>query len=138
MNIKNIDGFSTYKFADVFEVTADPKHMGKSKDGLIWQLVPNTRMMMSYEDGEAGYANGYVGVPKEHPLFGVDYSEIGGELNISTELTYSAEKRGYWVFGFDTIGDQWSDADYDECLKMVLELADALAAVETAPRQIED
>lgn len=68
-----------------------------------------------------GYANGYVAIPPEHPLFGSHYDYP--EIYIHGGLTYSGptervfeifDKRaiemldgdipeGYWVFGFDTL-----------------------------------
>lgn len=50
---------------------------------------------------------GYVGIPREHRFWGVDYSS-DSELNDISEnvhggLTYSqAESDGWWYFGFDT------------------------------------
>lgn len=72
----------------------------------------------------AGYANGYVAVPPEHPLFGKGYDEAAEEgiethggltfceksdilinawNNDTLELLDGAIPVGYWVFGFDTI-----------------------------------
>lgn len=72
---------------------------------------------------KCGYANGYVAIPKNHPLYGVDYSEIEDLVNIHGGITFSAPSEkckqvwvtdkieyldkdipdGYWVFGFDTM-----------------------------------
>ena len=86
--------------------------------------------------GGAGYANGYVAIPPEHPLFGscYDYPEI----YIHGGLTYSelSEKvfeffnmsaiemldghipEGYWVFGFDTFhpGDNPDNCSREWCI----------------------
>ena len=52
---------------------------------------------------EAGYGNGYVGVPKGHELYGVNYTEIGIEAHGG--LTFSDKFRddNYWYLGFDTL-----------------------------------
>ena len=69
----------------------------------------------------AGYANGYVAIPKEHPLYGVSYNNV--DIDIHGGLTYAEYSEftnknfdkykvelldgelpnGYWVFGFDTM-----------------------------------
>ena len=69
----------------------------------------------------AGYANGYVAIPKEHPLYGISYSEVDIDVhggltfseksevinnhfdNSKTEYLESELPNGYWVFGFDTM-----------------------------------
>ena len=72
-------------------------------------------------DDMAGYANGYVAIPKNHPLYGASYDDV--DIDIHGGLTFEGEtddfkkciKRdnielldgelpdGYWVFGFDTL-----------------------------------
>ena len=50
-----------------------------------------------------GWGNGYVGVPKGHPWFGVHYDEI--DANVHGMLTFSEMDvfgAGYWWVGFDT------------------------------------
>ena len=69
-----------------------------------------------------GYANGYVAVPPEHPMYGKDYDEV--DVSIHGGLTFSEKKsdmnspkwwetvekldftedipEDYWIFGFDT------------------------------------
>lgn len=70
---------------------------------------------------EAGYANGYVAVPRDHPFFGKDYGDVDIEVhggltfaapgsNISKDLPETEVLEGrlydldedWWVFGFDT------------------------------------
>lgn len=70
---------------------------------------------------EAGYANGYVAVPRDHPFFGKDYDDVDIEVhggltfaapgsNISKDLPETEVLEGclydldedWWVFGFDT------------------------------------
>ena len=66
----------------------------------------------------AGHRCGYVGVPSEHPLFGLNYDEIYSKFNIDVHggLTFSGpgndpdgfpSKREQWFFGFDCahVGD---------------------------------
>lgn len=70
----------------------------------------------------SGYANGYVSVPADSPLFGMDYDdEALAEIDVHGGLTYSnrdCEAIGIggdgWIFGFDTchMGDSlanWPD-----------------------------
>jgi len=53
-----------------------------------------------------GYANGYIGLPKEHPWFNKHYDNI--DVDIHGGLTYSndhppkGEPDGLWWTGFDT------------------------------------
>lgn len=56
--------------------------------------------------GEQSWRCGYVGVPKDHPLFGEDYNKPNVEVHGG--LTYAAGESvisdllpGYWWFGFD-------------------------------------
>ena len=86
---------------------------------------------------EVGYANGYVAVPPEHPLFGshYDYPEIcihGGltysrlSENVFETFDMSAIEildgdipKGYWVFGFDTFhpGDNLVTHSREWCIE---------------------
>ena len=72
-----------------------------------------------YPDHTSGWGNGYVGVPKEHPLYGVDYSDVPwAKMDVHEGLTYSRKAdsrikfrdKSLWVFGFDT-------AHYGDTLK---------------------
>ncbi len=47
---------------------------------------------------------GYVGVAKNHPLFGKDYNELyemGIDIDIHGGVTYAEPEGDEWVFGFD-------------------------------------
>jgi hypothetical protein len=56
---------------------------------------------------ETGWGNGYVAVPKEHPLYGKDYNNI--DIDAHGGLTYASdysdwmpkEVEGMWIIGFD-------------------------------------
>ena len=64
-----------------------------------------------------GWGNGYVLIPKGHPLHGKDYDEINEFIDIHGGLTYSQEVTeeflqfdeldtediGSWMVGFDTL-----------------------------------
>lgn len=74
-----------------------------------------------------GYANGYVAVPPEHPLYGKDYDTANEYIDIHGGLTFAASvdeikhvgwrdnteginiakfddlPKDYWIFGFDTM-----------------------------------
>jgi hypothetical protein len=49
-----------------------------------------------------GHLCGYVGIPKGHPCYGVDYNDMDG-IEVHGGLTYSevADERQVHVFGFD-------------------------------------
>jgi len=65
------------------------------------RLIEVTWLPMS----EHGHSNGYVGVPKGHPLFEVNYLDI--ECSIHGGLTWSEDhlpgqpQDGLWWLGFD-------------------------------------
>jgi hypothetical protein len=54
-----------------------------------------------------GVANGYIGVPVDHPWFGVDYDSINmdvhGGLTYATDHAPDREADGFWWLGFDTM-----------------------------------
>lgn len=66
---------------------------------------------------DCGYANGYVAIPPEHPLYGIHYNDVNIEVhggltfskhfcffNTTTpELLDAKIPDNYWVFGFDTM-----------------------------------
>jgi transposase InsO family protein len=54
--------------------------------------------------GMLGHLNGYVAIPKGHPLHGADYNKVDSDMvDAHGGLTYSNENKdtGEWVFGFD-------------------------------------
>lgn len=96
-------------------------------------LIKNTWMQW-----EAGYANGYVAVPENHPLYGKDYYDLDG-IHVHGGLTYSGKMvpythdfelldgelpQEYWCFGFDTAhwGDNLDDCDREFCINEVTRL----------------
>ena len=52
-----------------------------------------------------GHRCGYVGVPKGHHMYGLDYEKYTDEIDCHGGLTYSGflgeENKEYWYFGFD-------------------------------------
>jgi len=62
-----------------------------------------------------GWGNGYVGLPKWHPYFELNYEEI--PIRIHGGLTYSDynENKKLWVIGFDTnhFGDSIENCSMD-------------------------
>lgn len=77
----------------------DKYHWVDPETKLDCLIVRNERM---------GNLCGYVGVPKDHPLFGKDYDDV--DVIVHGGLTYSNECRGHichdaaqevWWFGFD-------------------------------------
>ena len=89
-----------------------------------------------FQIGRAGYANGYVAIPPEHPLFGRHYNYP--EVYVHGGLTFSEPSRdifenfdtksielldgeipeGWWVFGFDTFhyGDNLDTCSREWCI----------------------
>ncbi len=89
----------------------------------LQEQYANSRVAAIYR---CGYANGYVAVPPEHPLHGIDYNDVE-EIDIHGDLTFSKSvneiksdgwgndtecidfdnfadiPKDYWVFGFDTM-----------------------------------
>lgn len=86
-------------------------------------LIENTWL-----PGDAhGWGNGYVGVPKGHPWYGLSYNDI--DASVHGGLTYSDEclpgindanspEPGLWWVGFDTCH---SGDDMDTCPKEYVE-----------------
>lgn len=88
-----------------------------SPSGHLWKALKDALYSPAWEEhgllcriifGPFGNYNGYVGVPKGHPLFGKDYSEVDHAIDVHGGLTYSADHAplqkpdGLWWFGFDT------------------------------------
>lgn len=86
---------------------------------------------------DCGYANGYVAIPPEHPLYGIHYDDINTNIEVHGGLTFSERfcffKRttpelldskipdNYWVFGFDTMhyGDTLEGCPREYCISEV-------------------
>lgn len=99
-----------------------------------------------------GYANGYVAVPQNHPLWGKDYDdEELWNIDVHGGLTYSDSWRdqfpnaelldgevpkGYWIFGFDTAhyGDNSENCDRQYCINEVTSLKEQLENYETVQK----
>jgi len=86
--------------------------------------IPNLHFPMNYR--EHGYANGYVAIPKGHPLYEENYMDIDELYNIDIHggLTLSEgwwdkcpeEAKDHWIIGFDTNHsfdslDRWPDEE---------------------------
>ena len=70
-------------------------------EGKAYHLVVNRSHM--------GNLNGYVGVKRQHPWFGLHYDdnklrniEVHGGLTYSNKAEWEGMKKKYWYFGFDT------------------------------------
>lgn len=96
--------------------------------------------------GDCGYANGYVGVPIEHPYHGKDYDKL--LVDIHGGLTFDASAKevnkrwknlefigeetelpdNYWVFGFDTLHcyDTLQTMPRERCVEETLKLKEQL------------
>ncbi len=87
-----------------------------------------------------GWGNGYIGLPKEHPLYGVHYDDYDKYESYHEEVhphggwTYSDfinpsthEADGLWWFGFDTAhsGDNENNCSERYVRDLVNALADA-------------
>ena len=59
--------------------------------------------------GSGGWGNGYVAIPKNHKLYGVQYDDI--DVDVHGGLTFSDhgitgqpdDTKGMWIIGFDTL-----------------------------------
>ena len=64
---------------------------------------------------ELGWGNGYVGLPKWHPWFNMNYDDI--PVNIHGGLTYANldKESGLWIIGFDTghYNDNMTNCSYE-------------------------
>lgn len=60
----------------------------------------------------AGHRCGYVFIEKEHPFYGVHYSELpeGFKPGVNGGLTYAGKDGDSWVFGFD-FAHCWDNQD---------------------------
>jgi len=69
--------------------------------------INNYTYKIHIERQDWGFVNGYVGVERNHELYGKDYEEIENDINVHGGLTYSGEAYwtdddDFWYFGFDT------------------------------------
>ena len=84
-------------------------------------------------DFSTGWGNGYVLIPKGHPLFERDYEDIKN-ISVHGWLTYSEksddvfEIKGMWAFGFDTahLGDTPATWPKSAVILETLDLLDQL------------
>jgi len=102
-------------------------------------LEMEARLILNEDDPNCGYANGYVGVKKTHPLYGVHYREFDYEIIVHGGVTFSGHIKSptddendcnwldedYWWIGFDTkhSGDRRVTENYEYCLEQVVSLA---------------
>ena len=110
------------------------------------RLIPNEETPLAFYDNSYGYANGYVGVHKEHPLHGVlyqDYNDKGIHLSVHGGVTFTGHIKAptndennpnwldedYWWIGFDTrhSGDTREEQDFEYCLQELTSLACQIA-----------
>lgn len=102
--------------------------MGKFKCYAFLCTAVNEQHRVCGSMSSAGYANGYVAIPKEHPLYGISYDDV--DIDVHGGLTFAEKSEvvndlfdknkteyleselpngywvlgiGYWVFGFDTM-----------------------------------
>ena len=91
--------------------------MGKFKCYAFLCTAVNEQHRVCGSMSSAGYANGYVAIPKEHPLYGISYDDVDidvhGGLTFAeksevvndlfdknkTEYLESELPNGYWVLG---------------------------------------
>jgi hypothetical protein len=60
--------------------------------------------------------NGYILLPKSHPLYGVDYDKASKLVGVHWGFTYGQHEGDFYVLGFDTVhaGDVWPTRSRDE------------------------
>lgn len=51
---------------------------------------------------DRGWGNGYVQIPKNHFLYGMDFDVVSRKVNVYEGLTFGEALNGEWVFGWDT------------------------------------
>ena len=72
-------------------------------DCLHWFVIESNWGNLSNIGLNAGWGNGYVKLPKSHPLFGEDYDVISEKIKWQgNELTYADFDGKYYTVGFDT------------------------------------
>lgn len=101
------------------------------------RLIPNDQNLF-----DCGYANGYVGVQKGHPFYGIDYRQLFDKISVHGGLTFSDHIKcnvpdehenwldeDYWWIGFDTkhSGDTIEEQDLEYCLEQLIGLACQIA-----------
>jgi len=84
------------------------KLVHSTQSGLSIVLLENTwidRDIMLGIQIKVGWGNGYVDMPRSHPMYGKHYDEIN--VDVHGGLTYAEEVEGMWRVGFDTahLGD---------------------------------
>ena len=66
--------------------------------GLQYYVLPSFIKM-----NHVGWGNGYVILPPDHQLHGIDYYDIDNHVMVHGGLTYSQfDNNNNWVVGFDT------------------------------------
>jgi hypothetical protein len=105
-------------------ITISSDNMGKTKDGLIWQLRP----VKTIGEEDLGWfaISGYVGLPKGHPYYGRNHGNI--DVNAYGGLTFSEEINSHWVIGFDVMycGQNLSTWGKDRCMQELMNLVKQL------------
>jgi hypothetical protein len=112
-------------------------------DSSCW-VDPETRSQCMARRGPSGHWCGYVGLPRDHPAFGVDDGDV--DVDVHGGLTFSGtvdvDPEGLWWLGFDcahlgdlvpgldrigaVVGDSvYRDLDYvrGECARLAAQLA---------------
>lgn len=107
------------------------------------------RDLVSKYGMDCGYANGYVAIPPEHPLYEKSYDDAyEAGIEVHGELTFSASMpkilynfdlgcvewldgeipEDYWVFGFDTMhaGDTLDFWNLNRCMEEINNLKSQL------------
>lgn len=89
-------------------------------DRKIWK-DQETKLLCQARRSRLGYLCGYVGVDKEHPLFGKDWHH-GVNLNAHGGINFSdfIGESNLWWFGFDC-GHTYDCSPYDSIFNFVIE-----------------
>lgn len=109
-----------------------------------------TRKFLS-EFVNAGYANGYVAVPPEHPWYRKSYDDVEDLIDVHGGVSFADTSDsccefsnletinddsntiplGWWVFGFDTLhwGDNLENWSKENCIAETLRLKQQLEEV---------
>ena len=125
------------------------------KENKLYAFLNSTinKMMQAFPSAlcSCGYANGYVAVPPDHPVYCKDYHDVA--VDVHCELTFGDSAKvvkqwkdiecigfnsidevpdDYWVFGFDTLHykDNLQICNKEWCIEETLRLKKQLVEME--------
>lgn len=134
------------KIAEFKNVLHNTKIDLKLYDCVAFIMTHRNKEVNASAYSQAGYANGYVAVPPEHPYFGKDYDDIDAEVHGGITFTKDSDTvkkhwdnlpddiefldgateipSGWYIFGFDTMhyGDTLETCPKEYCVEETIKL----------------